>query len=266
MKTRDFLYLLSCAAVPLPACAPASSAATQDPNAPPPLRVGVSGNNEPLIFQSGRGEFSGVEATFARMLGTETGRQARFVSMRFDRLIPALERGDIDIIMSGLTVTAERRSLVDFTTPYMTSGQALLVRSGRAGLFQDPRLLFISPFRIGVEQGAIGEAMARRLHADSTVVPYATPARAASALLSDRVDVVLHDAPVLWRLTMRNPSADYRVIPQLLTSERLAWAVRRGNSTLLAQANSAIEKWRKNGMLHRTISSYMPNYQMLKRM
>jgi ABC-type amino acid transport substrate-binding protein len=262
MKTRDFLCLLAGAALPLASCAPGTSGVA-DPDAPPPLRVGVSGGNAPLIFESGRGQFGGVEAAFARMLGTETGREVRFVPMRFDRLIPALQRGEIDIIMSGMTVTAQRRSLVDFTTPYMASGQGLLVRNAKANLFQDPQLLFISPFRIGVEQGAIGEAVAARVHADSTVLRFATPDRAASALLSDRVDVVLHDAPVLWHITARNPSADHRVIPRLLTNETLAWAVRRGDSGLLRQANSAIAKWRANGTLDRTLRGYMPNYRIL---
>lgn len=263
MKLRHFLCLLGCAALPLPSCAPGTSAA-HDPNAPPPLRVGVSGNNAPLIFEARRGEFGGVEATFARMLGEELGRQVRFVPMPIERLIPALQRGEIDIIMSGMTVTAQRRSLVDFTTPYMASGQGLLVRNAKASLFQDPQVLFIRPFRIGVEQGAIGEAVALRVHAGSTVMPFTTPARAASALLSDRVDVVLHDAPVLWHLTAQNPSADYRLIPRLLSNETLAWAVRRGDSALLGQANSALAKWRANGTLHRTLSSHMPHYQILK--
>lgn len=265
MKTRNFLCLLAGAALPLPSCAPGSSA-TQDPNAPPPLRVGVSGNNPPLIFESGRGVFSGVEAAFAKMLGEELGRQVRFVSMRFDRLIPALQRGEIDIIMSGMTVTEQRRSLVEFTNPYMASGQGILVRNAKTNLFQNPQLLFISPFRIGVEQGGIGQTLALRVHPDSTVVPFATPARAASALLSDQVDVVLHDAPVLWHLTALNPTADHRVIPRLLSNETLAWAVRRGDSELLRKTNSALAKWRASGMLDRTLRSHMPNYQILERL
>jgi hypothetical protein len=41
-----------------------------------------------LIFETGRGEFGGVEASFGRMLGEETGRPVRFLPMRFDRMIP----------------------------------------------------------------------------------------------------------------------------------------------------------------------------------
>jgi polar amino acid transport system substrate-binding protein len=198
------------------------------------------------------------------MLGTELGREVQFRPMRFDRLITALQSGDIDIIMSGMTVTAQRRSLVEFTNPYMASGQALLVRNSRVSLFQDPRLIFMSPFRIGVQQGAIGEAVALRAHVASTVVPFATADRASSALLSGQIDFVLHDAPVLWHITARNPTADFRVIPRLVTTENLAWAVRRGDSELLKQANAALAKWRKNGMLSRNLRNHMPHYQLLQ--
>jgi len=53
--------------------------------------------------------------------------------------------------------------------------------AGRAFL-RTPEILFITPIRVGVEQGAVGEAVARRLHPDTVVVPFATPARAADAL------------------------------------------------------------------------------------
>ncbi len=265
LRRRDFLYLLGCASLPVAACAPGMQP-TRDPNAPKQLRVGVSGNNAPLIYQAGRGDFQGVEGSFARMLGNEIGREVRFVAMRFDRLIPALRNDEIDIIMSGMTVTSQRQSLVAFTKPYMVSGQAILVRNARANFFENPGILFLSPFRIGVEQGAIGETLASRLHAESTVVPFTNPERAARALLADRVDVVLHDAPVLWHVAARNPSADHQLIPRLLATETLAWAVRRGNDDLLRSANAALSKWRANSTLHRTLVSHMPHYQILERM
>ena len=166
---RGFLYLLTCAALPLPSCE-FGAGPPRDPNAPPRLRVGVSGNNAPLIYEAGRGRFQGVEASFANMLGEELGREVRFVSMRFDRLIPAAQRDEIDIIMSGMTVTAQRGTFVDFATPYMQSGQAVLVRNARVSLFENPRILFMSPFRIGVEDGSVGHAVANRLHPQSTAI------------------------------------------------------------------------------------------------
>ena len=265
MKLRDVLFALASAALLLPACTN-TPARSQDPNAPQPLRVGVSGHNAPLIYEAGRGKFDGVEATFATMLGQELGRPVQFVQMPFDKLIPAVQRGEVDILMSGMTVFAQRKTLVDFTSPYMVSGQALLVRSADASNFEDPRILYLTAYRIGVEKGSVGNVLAQRVNPNSTVVQYSTPAKAADALRAGKVDVVIHDAPVLWRLTADNPTAGTLVIPNLLAKETLAWAVRRGDTTLLKQANAALAKWRANGTLNRTLRTYMPNYDIIERL
>jgi ABC-type amino acid transport substrate-binding protein len=260
MKFLSFLFILTSLVFLVSGCA---NSVPQDPNAPAPLRVGVSGDNAPLIYEAGRGNFAGVEADFAKMLGKELGREVRFVRMPFDRLIPAVQRGEVDILMSGLTVIDQRKTLVDFTNPYMTSGQALLVLNSSGTKFDDPRLIFLVPFRIGAEKGSVGQLLAQRSNPRSSTVAYPTPAKAAKALAAGKVDLVIHDAPVLWRISADNPTAPYRIVPELLTRESLAWAVRRGDSTLRKQANAALGKWRANGTLDRTLRAYMPRYDLL---
>ncbi|MFK7852233.1 MAG: substrate-binding periplasmic protein [Akkermansiaceae bacterium] len=245
----------------LSGCAPTTS---QDPNAPAALRVGVSGDNAPLIYKAGGRDFAGAEADFAKMLGQELGREVKFVSMPFDRLLPAVQRGEVDIVMSGLTVIAQRKTLVDFTDPYMNSGQAILVPTASGTLFDDPRLIFISPYRIGVEEASVGSLLAQRTHQNSVTVPYSTPTKAANALAKGKVDIVIHDAPVLWRITADNPSAPYKVVPNLISRESLAWAVRRGDTNLRKQANAALAKWRKNGTLDGILRTHMPRYDMIQ--
>lgn len=265
MKARDLLIALAAIAILLSGCSTSSIQQT-DPNAPKPLRVGVSGDNAPLIYEAGRGNFEGVEASFAKSLGQELGRPVQFVKMPFEKLIPTLQRGEVDIVMSGLTVIDERKTLVDFASPYMVSGQTLLARTASGSFYDDPRIIFISPCRIGVERGSVGNLVAQRAHPQSTVVPYSTPAKAARALSEGKVDVVLHDAPVLWRIAAENPGANYRIIPKLLTKETLAWAVRRGDSVMLKEANAALAKWRSNGTLNRTLRTYMPRYDIMESM
>jgi ABC-type amino acid transport substrate-binding protein len=264
MNLRNFLLTLAAAAF-LPACTNTTSQSA-DPNAPPPLRVGVSRNNAPLIYEAGRGNFDGVEAAFAKMLGQEIGRPVKFVPMTFEKLIPALQRGEVDILMSGLTVIAQRQTLVDFATPYMVSGQAAMVRSAEINTFSEPNLIFIAPFRLGVKQGAVGQLVAQRADPASTIIPYSTPDKAVRALSAKKVDLVIHDAPVLWRIMAENPAAGNTVVPKLLTKESLAWAVRRGDTALLKKANAALAKWRSNGTLDRTLRTYMPRYDVIERM
>ena len=84
--------------------------------------------------------------------------------------------------------------------------------------------LFLKTLKIPIRQikvfRALGGADAGLPRATS--IPYSTPAKAAKALASGKVDFVIHDAPVLWRITADNPTAPYRIAPKLLTRESLA--------------------------------------------
>ena len=74
------------------------------------LRVGVTANFPPFIDKSGS-RFTGLEAEFAKRMATELGKDVHFADMKWDALLPALNDGKIDVIMSGMTVTEPRMLL-----------------------------------------------------------------------------------------------------------------------------------------------------------
>ena len=91
------------------------------------LRVGISSNAPPFAFRQG-GEVTGLEPDFALKLGDYLGKTVRFVEVPWDQQIKYLTEGKTDIIMSGMTITQARSAVVDFSIPYLRSGQILLVR------------------------------------------------------------------------------------------------------------------------------------------
>ena len=93
------------------------------------LRVGMSGEQPPLNMTSRTGELVGLEVALARVLAATIGVQLELVRIPFPRLLDALEAGEIDLIMSGMTITAQRNLRVVFVGPYFLSGQSLLSRS-----------------------------------------------------------------------------------------------------------------------------------------
>src|SRR5262245_36162436 len=93
------------------------------------LRVGVSGSQPPLNVKSAKGEIIGLEADLARLLAGSMGVRAVFVEKPFAELLGALEQGDLDVVMSGVTITPERNLRVAFVGPYFISGKSILTRS-----------------------------------------------------------------------------------------------------------------------------------------
>lgn len=223
----------------------------------PVLRVGVTPNNAPIIYSQG-GKIVGVEAEFAKKLAEYLKAELKFVPMPFPDLLPALADGRIDIVMSGLTVSAIREPLAEFCTPYATSGLGLLVRNKDLWTFSYPEVIFLLQTRIGVEKGTIADILVQKRCPRAKRVLFSSPEAAAKALQADKVDVVLADAPVLWRIAAQNKRQTTTVVPRLLTAENLAWAVRRGDTELLSAADAALRQWRADGSLQRILQTAAP--------
>lgn len=93
------------------------------------LRVGVSGTQPPLNVKNVDGEIIGLEADLARLLAGSMGVRVKFVQKPFSELLGALEKNEVDIVMSGMTITPERNLKVAFVGPYFISGKSILTKS-----------------------------------------------------------------------------------------------------------------------------------------
>jgi polar amino acid transport system substrate-binding protein len=90
------------------------------------IRVGTAGTMPPLNMTTRDGEVIGLEPDIAALAADSMGVKLKLVTMPFSELLPSLEQGKIDMILSGMTVTLERNMKVAFVGPYMKSGKAFL--------------------------------------------------------------------------------------------------------------------------------------------
>lgn len=95
------------------------------------LRVGLSADYAPMEFErtvNGEREYAGIDIELAKKIAKDNGVKLKIVNMQFDSLLGALKTGKIDMIISGMTPTAERKKEVDFSDNYMTVDQKVVVR------------------------------------------------------------------------------------------------------------------------------------------
>ena len=93
------------------------------------LRVGMSGNQPPLNTRSRDGGLIGLEVELAKQLASAMGVEVKFVEKPFGDLLAALDKGEVDIVMSGVSITASRSTRFAFAGPYMMSGRSVLTKS-----------------------------------------------------------------------------------------------------------------------------------------
>lgn len=221
------------------------------------LRVGMSVDYPPLAYKQ-EGRIVGIEADSALAVSKLLGRELKLVELDFEDLIPALQEGRIDVIMSGMSVTPKRSEQVVFAEPYMNIGQMAITVTRKAGRFAQTWAIYQDDVKVGVEPGTTGAAFAEEELPDAAVVYFATPDDAFAGLRKDQVDIYIHDAPTSWQLATQGDNADLISLYHPLTEEQLAWAVSRENGALIVDINRALAKLKSNGTLAYIMNRWIP--------
>jgi len=92
------------------------------------LVVGTMGNMPPLNMTAKDGEIFGLEPDLARLMADAMNVKVKFVAKPFSELLPALQAGEVDMVLSGMTITPKRNMKVAFVGPYFISGKAFLTK------------------------------------------------------------------------------------------------------------------------------------------
>jgi polar amino acid transport system substrate-binding protein len=168
------------------------------------LRVGVT-LFAPWAARGANGDLLGFEIDVARQLAADMGVKAQISSYDVDRLVPALEAGDIDIIAAGLTITPERALHVNFSNPYAESGVGLATHVERTASVTDIKALDSDSITIAAVEGSVGVELARRLWPHARVQVFQSVEAASRALVAGEVHGYVDDEPVPTFLALENP-------------------------------------------------------------
>ena len=221
------------------------------------LRVGVSADYPPMIYKQ-EGRIVGLEADNAKAVGGILGQELTLVDMPFAQLIPALQAGEIDVIMSGMSVTPERSAQVIFTDPYMEMGQMAIITTENAAKFSQSWSIFRPGVRVGVEPGTTGAEFAASELKEAQVKFFNDSAAAFAALRKNEIDLYVHDAPTSWQLATTGENRDLISLYTPLTDEQLAWAVRKDDQRLADSLNDALRTMKGNGSLRYILNRWIP--------
>jgi polar amino acid transport system substrate-binding protein len=224
---------------------------------PGDLRVGLHTDYPPLAFEKD-GRVVGIEPDLATLVGREIDRRVRLVPLERSDLIPALERGDIDVIMSGMSVTPERSRRVRFIEPYVRVGQMAILRRDRVADLGRPGDLQRPGVRVGVVAGTTGESYATDRLPRAQKRAFESIVLAEDALRAGRIDYLIHDAPTAWRLGMDLRDGELIGLYRPLTEEWLAWAVRPDDAELARRLDALADRWRADGTVDRVLNAWVP--------
>jgi len=189
------------------------------------LRAGVSADRAPLNMKNSRGEVVGFEVDIVRALATAMGLELRFVVEPFAELIPSLERGEVDLAISGVTMTPERNARVAFAGPYFVSGMSVLARARSITNVEDPKALDLPERRYAAVVASTSAKFISDVlpHAQLVTVPdFDTGVQ---QVIEGRVDALFGDTLVCSVAVWRHPDAGLSTLATPFTVEPLGIAL-----------------------------------------
>ncbi len=206
------------------------------------LRAGTEPAFAPFEFpKEGSKELTGFDVELIQALGKQLGYKVEMESMGFDALIPALNAGNIDVAIAGMTITDERKKVVDFTDSYYTSGLMIMVRKDSTVKSLDD----LKGKTIACQIGTTGEFKSRSVEG-ANVKAFNTQDEAALELKNGGADAVIGDAPVI-DYYMAQAGKDFAMtVGEKMEAEPYGIAVKK-DSKLAGELNKALAEMKKNG-------------------
>lgn len=218
------------------------------------LRVGMELTYPPFETQDASGKPDGVSVKLAEALAADLGRPLQIVPMEFSGLIPALKSGSIDLVISSMTASDERRQSIDFSEPYAFTGLALLV--GKDSAIQSIDDLKSPNRRVAVKSGTTSESWATKNLPDTQRTAYSDDAACVLEVAQGRADAFLYDQLSILRYHRKNPDTT-KALLKPFTEEAWAIGLAKGNAELLGKTNAFLQKFRSEGGLNKLAEQYL---------
>ena len=174
-----------------------------------------------------------------------------FVDTLWPGIIPALNLGRLDIIFGGMSVTEERKKLVDFANPFMTVGQTILLNAKHTDTVQSYKDLNDPKFIVVSKPGTTGEEAVQRLIPKATYETADTENGGAMRVLKGTADAFVYDFPFNAVFNNMNPSDQLVFLDEPFTKEPIAWAIRKNDPDFLKFLNNFLFRLKSDGRFDR---------------
>lgn len=214
------------------------------------LKMATNAAFPPYEFYEGQ-EIVGIDAEIAKLIADKLGMELVIEDMEFDSVLLAVPSGKADIGMAGLTVDETRLVSMDFSTPYATGKQVIIVPEGSEIASPDD----LKGKKIGVQLSTTGDIYCSDEFGEEAMDRYSKGADAVVALIQGKVDAVVIDNEPAKVFVAENEGL--KILETEYAVEDYAIAIAKGNTSLLKQINAALAELTASGDIQTIIDKYI---------
>ena len=214
------------------------------------LTMATNATFPPYEMTTDAGEFEGIDVDTAKAIAEKLGLELQIDDMDFDAALLSVQQGKADIVMAGVTVTDERKAVMDFSDSYATGIQSIIVPEGSDIASPDD----LAGKKIGTQRGTTGYIYCSDDFGDENVVAYDNGLTAVQALTNGQVDAVVIDNAPAKEFVAANPGL--KILDTSYAEEDYAIGMAKG-SALEDAVNKALEELKADGTLQSIVDKYI---------
>ncbi|WP_370232406.1 transporter substrate-binding domain-containing protein [Cognatishimia sp.] len=211
------------------------------------IRMGTEGAYPPYNFINDSGEIDGFEREVGDELCKRAGLECTWVTNEWDSIIPNLVSGNYDTIIAGMSITAERDEVIDFTQEYFPPDPSAYVALSGAGM--DVKGGVVAAQTATIQAAYIAESGA-------TLVEFATPEETVAAVRSGEADAVLADFAYLKPIVDASGGELTIIDDSVSIGGGVGMGVRESDGELKAKMDAAIASMKEDGTLSELIAKW----------
>ena len=218
------------------------------------IKMGVSADFPPFeSYADDAVTFVGFDIDLMQEICNRLGMELQIQDMNFDAIVAAVQTGKLDVGVSGITITDERKESVAFSDPYFVASQSILVqKDSPITSYED---LVNGDYTAGVQLGTTGDIMASE-KISGRVSQYEKYGDALAGLLGGKNDCMVLDTGVADAFAAANDLVVVGTFGEATDSENYGIAIAKENTELLEKVNGALAEMKEDGFIDELTAKY----------
>jgi polar amino acid transport system substrate-binding protein len=228
---------------------PTSKEETEDPllqkiKSKGKIVIGLEANYPPMESIDQNGNFTGIDIEIAKEIASDLKVKPEFKNISWDKLFDALLQGEVDILISAITITPERSEKMAFSDPYFNAGQVIVTTLNRNDI---KGVNDLKGKKIGVQIDTTSETEAKKYTDPNLVISFQDYVLAKESLLKGEIDAIIIDYPAAIGIV--SEEKNLIIVGEPFTQEFYGIALRKEDKTLLNKINQTLRRLKREGTI-----------------
>jgi len=213
------------------------------------IKVGMSGDQPPMTAVNKQGGLMGYDVDLAKALANAMRVQLDIQVIPFGDLLDALDKGEVDMVISNVSITPERTEKAYFVGPYMMSGKSILTRNSVLAQAQDSGALNRADLKVTALKGSTSASFVRENLPDAQLTEVESTDEGVARLIAGDVDAMVADMATCKLAVLRHREAGLVTLKEPLTIEPVGIAISGDDPQFKNLVDNYLEAYARTGVL-----------------